>query len=312
MELAFTVFGQVCMMFLLIACGFTAAKLKLVDKSGGKQITNILLYFVSPLVIIDAYQMKWRDDLVINLLIAFGLGIATHIIGGIISYLLVKKKNNENCAIERFAVMYSNCGYMALPLVSALFGAEGVFYASAYMLVFQLLSWTHGYLLMCGKTDKKALLQAFLSPVLISVFAGLLIFFLQIELPGVIKNTVSMMAALNTPLAMLVTGITLAGTKLKLVFTSARPYYIMLLSCLLVPLTAMAVYFFLPSSIPPMLILVNLISAACPCAVLTILFATRFELNEAYASNTLTLQNICCIVTIPFVVFLQQCLASLK
>lgn len=297
-------------MFLLIGCGFTATKLKLVDKIGSKQITNILLYFVSPLVIIDAYQIEWRDDLAINLLIAFGLGVTTHIISGAISYLLVRKKNNPNCAIERFAVMYSNCGFMALPLVSALFGAEGVFYASAYMLVFQLLSWSHGFLLMCGKTDKKALRQAFLSPVFLSVFAGLLIFFLQIPLPSIVKNTVSMMAALNTPLAMLVTGITLAGTKLISVFTSKRPYYIAALSCLLVPIVAMSIYTLLPDSIPQILILVNLVSAACPCAVLTILFATRFGLDEAYASNTLTLQNICCIITIPLVVFLQQLLSS--
>lgn len=309
MELSFTVLNQVLVMFILIIIGYIAFKLKLVDITGNRQMTNILLYIIAPLVIIDAYQMKYNQTLATNLLIAFGLGVVSHLIAIGISYLFVRKKGNEaNAPIERFAIIYSNCGFMALPLVSALFGAEGVFYASAYMTIFNLLSWTHGYIMMSGKADKSTLKSAFLSPVILSVGVGLLLFFLKIPLPDVVKTSVSYMASLNTPLAMLVTGINLAQTDIFSAFKQLRCYYVMFLSCLLVPITAICVYLFLP--LPQNIVLVNLVSTACPCAVTTILFSTKFGRDSAYASKILTLSNITSIVTIPLIVFLYQALSA--
>lgn len=314
MELSLTVLNQVLVMFVLMLIGYISFKTKLANDTGNKQMTNILLYVVSPLVIIDAYQMKYEEQLAKNLLIAFALGVVSHLIAIGISYLLVRKKGNEqNAPIERFAVIYSNCGFMALPLVSALFGSEGVFYASAYMTVFNLLSWTHGYIIMSkgNKTssEKVSMKSVVFSPVLISVAFGLLIFFLKIPMPAVIKTSVSYIASLNTPLAMLVTGISLAQTNIFSAFRELRCYYVMLLGSIVVPMCAMTLYLFLP--LPQMLILVNLVSTACPCAVTTLLFSTKFGLNSAYASKLLTLSNIASIVTIPTIVFLYQSLSSI-
>ncbi|MFZ2537565.1 MAG: AEC family transporter [Oscillospiraceae bacterium] len=310
MELSLTVLNQVLVMFVLIIIGYIGFKTKLVDETGNRQLTNVLLYIIAPLVIIDAYQMEYNETLASNLLIAFALGLASHIIAIAVSYILIKKKGNEKKApIERFAIIYSNCGFMALPLVSALFGAEGVFYASAYMTIFNLLTWTHGYIMMSGKADKNTIKSAFLSPVILSVGVGLLIFFLKIPLPSVLKTSVYYMASVNTPLAMIVTGVSLAQTNILSAFKQIRCYYIMFLSCLLVPFIAMCIYLFLP--LPTNLVLVNLVSTACPCAVTTILFSTKFELDSSYASKILTLSNVTSIITIPAVVFMYQFLSTL-
>lgn len=310
MELSLTVLNQVLVMFVLIIIGFIAFKTKLVNDTGNRQMTNILLYIIAPLVIIDAYQMEYNEQLAKNLAIAFALGISSHLIAMAVSYIFIRKKGNEQkTPIERFSIIYSNCGFMALPLISALFGSEGVFYASAYMTVFNVLSWTHGYIMISGKGDKKTIKSAFLSPVIISVAVGLLIFFIKIPIPSVLKTSISYMASLNTPLAMIVTGVSLAQTNIFAAFKQLRCYYVMFLGCIAVPLSAMAVYLFLP--LPQNLILVNLVSTACPCAVTTILFSTKFNLDSAYASRILTLSNICSIITIPTVVFLYQLLSNL-
>ena len=297
-------------MFVMIAIGYIAFKAKLVNDLGNRQMTNLLLYVISPLVIIDAYQMEYNDTLATNLLIAFGLAIISHLIAILISTLFIKKKGNEQKApIERFAIVYSNCGFMALPLVSALFGSEGVFYASAYMTIFNLLSWSHGYILMAGKADKDTIKKIVFSPVILSVGAGLLIFFLQIPIPSVFTSSFSFMAGVNTPLAMVITGVSLAQNNILAAFKQIRCYYVMVLSCIIVPITAMCVYLFLP--LPTNIILVNLVSTACPCAVTTILFSTKFELDSAYATQIFTLCTLTSVVTIPLIVLLYQSLATL-
>ncbi|MEG2429605.1 MAG: AEC family transporter, partial [Oscillospiraceae bacterium] len=198
---------------------------------------------------------------------------------------------------------------MALPLIFALFKSEGVFYASAYMAIFNLFSWTHGYISMSGKSDKKSLQKAFFSPVVISVVIGLILFFCNIKLPSVIATSVSAMASLNTPLAMIVTGVSLAQSNIKEAFSTARCYYIVFLMNIVVPVVALLCYSFLP--IDQNIVIVNLISTACPCAVTTLLFATKFNREPAYASNLLTLSNVTCIATIPLIILLHNLITSL-
>jgi predicted permease len=309
MNLSLTVLNQVLVMFALMAIGYLCYKIKLVDDKGKQQLTDILLMVVNPLVVINAFQIEFDVKLAQNLLIAFGLAVFSHALAMAIAYLFIRGKNNPSqTPIERFGIIYTNCGFMAFPLIQALFGNEGLFYASAYVTIFNLLSWTHGYIIMSGKADKKAMLKSFLSPVVIAVFVGVCMFFLKIKLPYVLATTVSSMAALNTPVAMLVTGINLAQTKILDAFRSIRCYYVVFLMNILVPLCAMGIYLFLP--VDKNLLVVNLVSTACPCAVTTLLFASKFNRDQAYATNLLTLSNVTCIITIPSIIFLYQTLSQ--
>ena len=51
-----------------------------------------------------------------------------------------RKKDNGNNAVFKFACVYGNMGYMALPLCQSLLGSEGVFYCSAGVVAFNILS----------------------------------------------------------------------------------------------------------------------------------------------------------------------------
>lgn len=305
MSLPFTVLHQVLVMFILMLVGALCFKTKLINDEGKIQLTSLLLYVVNPMVVINAYAIPFDERLAKNLLIAFGLAVVSHALGMAIAYLFIRKKyNSDRAPVERFSIIYTNCGFMAFPLISALFGNEGLFYASAYITIFNLLSWTHGYITMSGKADKKAVLKAFVSPVIISLVFGIAIFFLKIELPAILSDSVSFLATLNTPLAMIVTGISLAQIDIISAFKSFRCYYVVFLMNIAVPLFAIAIYLFLP--VDQNLIVVNLIATACPCAVTTLLFATKFDREPEYATKLLTLANVTCIITIPLVIFLYQ------
>lgn len=261
MEFSLVVLNQVIVMLLLMSVGGLCFKLKLVSAEANKNITNIVLYIVSPMVILNSFLSPFKKDKALLLGYAFLLAIISHVIAIAVSYIFLRKKS-ERLPIERFAVIYSNCGFMAFPLIEALFGAEGIFFASAYITVFNLLSWTHGFLMISGKTDKKSIAKAFYSPVVISVAVGLIIYFIGIPVPNVLKETVRQLSLLNTPLAMLVTGINLAQSDIIAAFKKLRSYYIVLLKSLVIPLAAALLYSFLP--LPKDIILINLIATAWP------------------------------------------------
>ena len=305
MSLSTTVLNQVLVMFGLMIIGIVAYKLKFINNDGKIQLTSLLLYIVNPFMVINSYQTEYNKTLAKNLLIAFALGLISHVVAMSISYIFVRKKRNQALAdIERFAIIYSNCGFMAFPLIDSIYGNEGVFYASAYMTVFTILSWTHGYITLSGKADKSAIKNALLSPVIISVIIGLLIFFLKIKLPSVITSVISFTASLNTPIAMIVTGINLIQINILSAFKSLRCYYIVFLINILVPFCTLSIYQLF--AIDEKLLIVNLIATACPCAVTTVLFSTKFNRNDAYATKLLTVSSLLSIFTIPLIILINQ------
>ncbi len=310
MEIVLTVLTQVFIMFLLMLVGFLSFRKGLLDGHAEQKLTSLLLTVVTPAAILNAFFIDYDAAKLKNLGIAFLLGIASHLIAIGVSCLLIRKKKNPHFASMRFAAVYSNCGFMALPLCAAVFGEEGIFYGSAYMIVFQFFSWSHGYLQLSGKIDRKKLLKTFYSPAILAVIAGLILFLTRIRLPEAITQTVSYLAALNTPLAMIVVGCSLAQSPLKAAFTSGKQYYTVFLRNLLIPICAAVLYSLIPA-LDDQLILINILSTACPCAALLVMFSKQFGKDTAVPTGILTLSNVAAIVTIPAVIFFTQTLLQI-
>ena len=62
-----------------------------------------------------------------------GLSILLLVVGFAITFLLSFKLKGDNVPIVRFGCMFSNAAYMGFPLIQALFGSEGLIYASAFV-----------------------------------------------------------------------------------------------------------------------------------------------------------------------------------
>ena len=150
-----TVFKQVVILFILIFIGFFCSKKKIFTEEGIKSITKFVLFFVTPCVIINSFNRTFDSNVLKNLGIVSLLAIGVHIINIFLARLLVREKEDSRLRVYRYGVIFSNCGYMALPLQSALLGNEGVFYGAAFIAVFNLFTWTYGVAEMGGKISLK-------------------------------------------------------------------------------------------------------------------------------------------------------------
>lgn len=106
------------------------------------------------------------------------------------TFLLTLRIGKEkNTPILRFACIFSNAAYMGFPLIQALFGAEGLLYASAYVTVFNILLWTVGYAMVNGKVRPGEVLHSILTtPVLWSVLLGLILYLCRVNVPELIRQ----------------------------------------------------------------------------------------------------------------------------
>lgn len=298
--LATTALNQIVIMLILIIVGVVCFRIKLIDKDTNKRLSDVVLQLVNPIVIFVSYQREYEATLMKGLLISLVLAVISHVIAILIAIIfLPKKAKHSDLELERFAVIYSNCGFMGIPLVNGLFGGEGVFYLAAYVTIFNLLVWTQGVILMTGKKDWKTIKKVLVSPTIIAIFIGLILFVTRISLPKVINDTLNYIGDMNTPLAMLVAGVMIAQTSIVKLLKKIRIYYVSFLKLIVFPLIALFVFSLF--QIPSLIALTCVLAASCPSAVTISLFSIRFGKNYLYSTELFAMTTILSVITIPIV-----------
>ena len=145
-----TVGTQVLELFILIAVGYLCGKTKILNDKTAKSITDIVLYIVCPCVIIKNFIRPFDHAMLGKLLITAGAALAIHIVSIVIAMLVFRHKQPERSRVYRFAVIFSNCGYMSLPMQEAILGSDGVFFGAVYIVIFNVVMWTFGVWLSSG------------------------------------------------------------------------------------------------------------------------------------------------------------------
>ncbi len=294
------VLNQVIIIMLLVIVGAVCYKFKLISDKAADSMAAFCLKIVTPCVIIEAFQIDYNPKTLNNMLIAGLLAIVTHVIGIFLASVCFRGKGTAS-GVLRFATVYSNCGFMGIPLISGVVGGEGVLYASVYMVVFQALIWSHGVVTLKGSVKSIKPYKIFINAGTIGLAIGLPLFFMSIRLPSTVLSTVKHIANLNTPLAMIISGVYIAKSDILKAFISLKNYLCVALRHIVIPLTMLV--FLLAFSVDKTISLTLLLLSACPVASSVTLFASLYgsggELENA--SRILTLSNILAVVTVPFI-----------
>lgn len=309
MDNTILILNQTIIMLILIVVGVLCAKLKLISSSTNKELSQFVLQVVNPVVIFMSYQKDYEARLVKNLLLTFAFSAIAFAVTILLAYLLIWKKDGRHTEVERFSAIYSNCAFMGIPLVHALFGSEGVFYLTAFLTVFNIVIWTHGVITISGEKDFRQVLKVFYSPTIIAIVLGIITFFLKIKLPEVPTSALQFISNINTPMAMIVSGVTISATKISDLLKNVRIYYICLVKLLIVPLVTALVM--MPFNIDEMVRMTVVITVAAPPAAMCTLFCLKYNKNSVYASEIFAAGTILSVLTLPVVVNLTEKLTNL-
>lgn len=298
------VFEQLMKMFFIMLLAFMCFRIGLVNQEGNRTVSNLLLLVVNPCVILTVYQTDYDPDLVHGLLLAFAAAALIHILGIIVSTVLIRPGTNPDYSIERYNAMYSNCGFIGIPLIGSVLGDTGIFFLTAYMVIFNLFSWTHGVILMEKKCSLKNIREGLLSPMFICTIIAVILFFFQFKIPAVLLDSMTYIADMNTPLAMMVAGFSVAQSDIGKMLRKARPYFVSAIKLLLLPLIALPLLLLM--KLPEAVALSSLIATACPAATTGTMMAIRYKQNYTYSSEIFAMSTVFSIVTIPLIVMLAE------
>lgn len=297
-----TVGQQVLILFLLMAVGFALGKAKLMDDRGSLALSNIVMYVVAPAMLVVAFQRERNDADLHNFWLSLALSAAVHVVGILLALLL--RGRDGSCRELRFGVVFSNCAFVGYPLMLSLLGSIGVFYGSAYVVVFTVLSWTVGVYMMTGDAKKLRLRNVVLNPGIISVVVAVALYLLSVSLPELVLAPLTYLASMNTPLPIMVVGYQLSHANFGRAFSDRRSWLALTLRLVVIPLLTIGGCMLL--RVDSVVAMVMVIAASTPPAALLGMFAQKFDCDTQLAASMVSVYTAVSVVTIPLVVGLAQ------
>lgn len=295
MEFMSVLVQQVVIMFLLMLIGFILFRTKKLGVQGSKELGNVLVYVIMPGVVINAYMTEFSMERLKGLVLAFGFSILALGLAMAISALLFKKH-----PIENFGTAFSNAGFMGIPIVQAVLGSEAVFYVSAFVALLNLLQWTYGVFVITKDKRQISAKKIVTNPILISMVIGIILFLIPVEIPYVVSGTVSLVAGMNAPIAMISLGTYLAQTTPRQMVCDKTAWISAFVRLFVIPLVTLLVLTPLPENYQ-VLKMAILIVAATPVGSNVAIFAQIHNKDYTQAVKSVCLSTLCSLVSIPLI-----------
>ena len=294
---------QVSVVFLIVLLGFAGGKTDLFGDKASDGMANIAVYYITPALIIMAFQREFEIRLIYGFLITMAGCFLTFLFCVLLSHTAIRGKNHGRTSVLRAATIFGNIGMMSLPLQQALFGADGVFYCAASMAVFNLTFWPYCAATMGKKGEGKTFIRrVLLNPGLLGTAVGLLLFFLSISIPKVPAMAMNHLANLNMPMCMLVIGQRLSKRPMKELFGDKAVWGIAALRLVLIPLIMVAALRLLGIHGPVAICLV--ISTAAPAAASVNMLAITYQQDVELAAKTVSVNTVFAMITMPLLIAL--------
>ena len=297
------VFQTMLKLFLLLVLGFVLFKCHIFDEYTNKKISALIVNVASPMLIISSIAgVEGNDKSIVFLMIGAGIlmYIGFIILGKIINRIFPFPK--KDWPVYECMVVFANTGFMGYPVLLDVFGQEAVFYASLIHMAFNFFVYTYAILCLTKSDDSEFKLnfKQLLTPGIVLIFIGILIYLFDMQLPSVLMDTINSIGSLTAPLSMMMIGSSLAVYPIKDSFTDWRSYVFAFVRLIIVPFMTIIVCRLL--HINPYYANITIITNAMPVGSMVLMLATQYNANVKIVTKNIVVSTLLSVITIPIVV----------
>lgn len=310
----FEILSKVSVLFVVLFMGGLARYKKILAEDSTRALANTVLIITLPFLYF--YSLATRFTLeslkTIWILPLFAIGLV------VIAYMMAKAFSRfvdlppQSKATFIYLATFTNCGFLAIPIASALYGTEGVMMVVFFNVGFNLLYWTLGvWTLKCSNPDHSRQNSSFFSSSrnlinsgTIGLLCGIIVGITALKIPGFILDSTRILGAATIPLSLLVVGSIMSKGQLQKLRTYKKSLILIILCRLMIVPTLALLVTGLFGTLSPLLRAIIVLQSAMPSASTTPIFTTRFGGDQQLASAGVFATHICSVVTVPFFISL--------
>ena len=297
---------QILIVFLLMAIGFAGGKKKMISDSLADGLAGIAMNICIPASILLAFQREFESKLVREFLLSIVLAAVGYVLFITIAWLTIRDEDSRRQNTLRFTAIFANCAMVALPLQSAMFGADGVFCGAVAIGMFDLFFWPLGALAFADGEKKNVIRKSLLHPCVIANATALILFFGRIRIPEIPREALSDLAGMNLPLCMIVLGQKLTRKPLQQLFTDRGALIASAEKLVLFPVLMMLVMWVF--HIRGIAAVSALIAMAAPAGASVVMLAVTYRQDAELASRSVALSTMLSLFTMPPILVLGSAL----
>lgn len=304
--------STIATLFLLLVAGYVARKVGIINDVASKNLSKLVVQLGQPMLIIGSLlSVEFSVDNLKHGLTLIVCGFLMHAILAALAYLFCRPiRDLDERKITEFASVFGNCGFIGFPILKALYGNIGLFWGAFFIISFHLSLWTWGISIYARKrpdiklTPKKIILNFGTVPCII----GFLLYVSQaipgMIIPGFVRDFLTYLSNLCTPITMLITGALLATRTAKQIFGNKNIYYLSVVKLLVMPMIILAITSLL--GFAPEIVMLLTVMAAMPSAAMVSMLSELYDVNPGYASQAVGTTTLLSTLTLPIVLYVAQ------
>jgi len=314
---------QSLILFCLMAIGWLAGKTGIISRESNTSLSRFLVNFTLPALILVSMQKPFSVELRNQSLQILAFSTLVYGLSFVLAFTVsrfYRKASGPELGVHRFAMCFSNVGFMGFPVAEAILGRESLFMVSIYNIPFQILAFSVGVLMIAGlppssaadagNTSRRNINLRFikasaiklLNPAILAALVGFGLFSLSVKLPPIILPALDLLGSTTTPLAMVLIGVTLANNRSAAILRQRRLWLTTAYRLALHP----ALIFLLASvlGLQGLNLAVPVLIAAMPVAANTSILANVYGGDSEMAGGLVFVSTLASLLTIPLIVLL--------
>ena len=285
--------------------GVYSKKKGLIDNNNQKQLSGIVVNVGNPAMILSGSMSKEnamsKNELLFSLLIAIGIFMVMILLAFFIPKLL--KFQSKDYGIVKLMLIFSNIGFMGMPMVSSIYGEAALMYVTIFLIPFNVLVYTYGiYVLQKDNKESKGkyMLSKIFNIGVIACFISIILYLLPVQMPYFIVETISMLSKITGPLSMMIIGAYMLDIRWKEIFNDVHLIIFSVIKMIILPII---ILFILKMIINDKILLgVSLIMLATPVGSMTAMLASQYnEKSYTLATKGVSITTVMSVFTIPLI-----------
>ena len=303
-DMFITFVGSLTALAVCIAFGYICRLKRLLPDNLTSGMSTVLVKVTMPCTIFVSMMRPFSRTLLLESIATFFITAAVYLSGYVIGMFLARVMGaaEDEKRVWQFGLVFANVGYMGFPVIHAVYGYEGMIYATMSNASFNMLAFSLGiYLFKRDSSEdiKTNLKSIALNPALVATYLGFIFFVTGFRLPEAVGNGVQLISDMTVPLSMLLVGAILAKSKPMALINDPRLAPVIFMRLVGIPLFT---FFIVRSFVHnPVMLGAVVILSAMPAAALTVIFAEQYEGNTAVASKFVALSSLLCLLSIPLI-----------
>ena len=301
------VFSALIPVVLLTALGYAAGRLRWIRAEASKDLSNLVFVVLTPALMFRTMSAVHVQQLDFRPLAAY---FAAALVLFALTFLL--QGFNRRAAVLALAASFSNTVMIGIALIGLAYGEAGLVILLTLVSLHALVLLTAGTVLLelavareaaaaqpraMWRTVLGAVRNAVIHPVPLPILAGLLFAQTGWALPEVVDRPLQWLGQAFGPLALLLVGVTLAGTRVGPHLRGALG--ITVAKNLLMPALVAGLGLLLGLSGLPLLVMV--VTASLPIGANVFLFSQRYAVAEELVTACVIVSNVAALLTLPLV-----------